>query len=327
MAIRVIAVLLCLALSGWCCHAVWAQATTPTTLPLNDRFQVLDGRWHYDTQHFTIKGHEYTAHGWPGVPYDGGYAVFDITQYGNFTFKADAGILDGYTCRGVITVQLDGKVVWSSKFASGDPAKSIAVPLAGHQKLTLIRMMDGDGADLLEPRLEGAPGSETPTVTPITNETALPITSHSNQPVQSSPKSGMPDLVVLVKGTWNRSDYRNLNKVLANLNIPVIEYANLFGGKGLDDGKMSTATANAYMLLDQLQRECAKRPGVQTVDIVAHSFGGLVARRLAHLQANDPKPDFLIRNIITCGTPLRGLVGVDAINVFSVNQLKAYMRP
>jgi pimeloyl-ACP methyl ester carboxylesterase len=118
---------------------------------------------------------------------------------------------------------------------------------------------------------------------------------------------GAADGVLLIDGALNQTDYTDLRRALREAGYPsnrVVEWRNLRAGLN------STATENATALLAALRR-LGWRPE-DRVDVVAHSFGGLVARRMAQINAQPGRQVVTLRNIITCGTPLGGHNGADA---------------
>ncbi len=124
---------------------------TAETVQLDKKFPVKNGAWGYKDVTYSAKGKTYRGIGYPQPPYANGYAEFDITGYSSF--QTYASIYEGLGCIATLNIYVDGDDVWSKKMRDGDDDILVNINLKEHNTLKLERIMQGDGANFLDPKL------------------------------------------------------------------------------------------------------------------------------------------------------------------------------
>jgi hypothetical protein len=157
---------------------------------LDSEALVVDGSWGYKDITCSIKGKTYRGIGYPEPPYANGYAEFEVAGCESFT--AHVAIQENSGCQATMKIWVDGTVVWERRMRDGDEAQDVSIALDGKRRLRLERLMEGDGADFLEPTLRRLRASVETLECPVCGKQFLTLRTLSEHVRSESGGDGIP---------------------------------------------------------------------------------------------------------------------------------------
>ncbi|MEI6521504.1 MAG: hypothetical protein WCO98_15930 [bacterium] len=114
--------------------------------------KVIDGQWKYFEDDIKLSNGIQAKWAGSPMPMGNSKATFDITGYDRFITYA--AIWAEFPGKAILSVDVDGKTIWSATMQTGDKPNLITALLRGHKTLTLNRMqLVGDSGNFIEPRL------------------------------------------------------------------------------------------------------------------------------------------------------------------------------